>query len=304
MLALSEPLPSPERPGILPERGRLKLAIQKSGRLSEKSLAMIEAAGISFSRNKLKLKSSAHNFPLDILFLRDDDIPSCVANGAADIGIVGENEVGESGEDVQLVDRLGFARCRLSIAVPKPFDYQGPASLQGKRIATSYPHLLSQYLQQQGVEASIYEISGSVEIAPGVDLADAICDLVSTGSTLASNGLKEAEVILRSEALLIGRPGLSSEKQNILNNLRFRLHALLRAKNHKYIMFNVPDEAIEQVVNILPGLKSPSRIPLVREGWSSLHTVVEEDFFWDIIEQLKAAGAEGILVSPIEKMIL
>lgn len=282
----------------------LRLAIQKSGRLSDKSLSFVEECGISYSYNKTKLKTSAHNFPLELLFLRDDDIPKYVADGVADAGIVGENVVAEKNEKVDLAIKMNFSKCRLSIAVPQSVTYHDIKDLEGKRIATSYPHLLGEFLKAHSVKASIHEISGSVEIAPGIGLADAVCDLVSTGSTLLSNGLKEAEVIFRSEAVLIKNPDLISEKQVILEKLIFRIKSVLKASNYKYILLNLPDVAIEKVKSILPGMRSPSVIPLADKGWSSLHSVVNEDDFWDVIEKLEEAGAEGILVVPIEKMVL
>ncbi|MEM9934337.1 MAG: ATP phosphoribosyltransferase [Bacteroidota bacterium] len=281
----------------------LRIAVQKSGRLSEKSLQFIEKCGISYSRNKTKLKSKAHNFPLEILFLRDDDIPRYVAAGIADVGIVGENVVAEEEEPVEITLKMGFSKCRLSIAIPQPEAYEGPESLEGKSIATSYPNLLRNYLDSKGVESHIHEISGSVEIAPSIGLAQAVCDIVSTGSTLMSNGLKEAEVIFKSQAVLIQYPKLSEDKSAILKRLLFRANSVLKAKNYRYILMNVPNDAIEKVKDILPGMRSPSILPLAEEGWSSLHSVVQEDDFWGIIENLREVGAEGILVVPIEKMI-
>ena len=281
----------------------LKLAVQKSGRLSEKSLQFIEKCGISYSRNKTKLKSRAHNFPLELLFLRDDDIPKYVAAGIADIGIVGENVVAEKGEEVDVTLKMGFSKCRLSIAVPQSENYEGIKSLNGKSIATSYPTILKNYLDSQGVDSHIHEISGSVEIAPGIGLAQAVCDIVSTGSTLLSNGLKEVEAIFKSQAVLIQSTKLSEEKTVILEKLLFRVKSVLKAKNYRYILMNAPNDAIEQIKNILPGMRSPSILPLAEEGWSSLHSVVEENDFWGVIENLREVGAEGILVVPIEKMI-
>lgn len=283
---------------------RIRLAVQKSGRLSERSLQFIKACGISYSRNKTKLKTVAYNFPLEILFLRDDDIPKYVADGVADIGIVGENVFAEKDESVVVAEKMGFSKCRLSIALPQNVEYEGVQSLQDKRIATSYPHLLESYLSKHGVTASIHEISGSVEIAPSIGLADAVCDLVSTGSTLLGNGLKEVEVIFRSEAIMIKNANLSPEKEALIERLLFRIRAVLKAENYKYILLNVPNHAVEAVKNLLPGMRSPSVIPLSDEGWSSMHSVVKEDDFWGIVEQLREIGAEGILVSPIEKMVL
>lgn len=265
---------------------------------------MIEECGISFSQNKAKLKSKATNFPLEFLYLRDDDIPQYVASGVADIGIVGENVLAEKSETADIVMRMGFSRCRLSIGIRQKETYTGPEFLQGKRIATSYPVLLQQFLDEKGITAEIHVISGSVEIAPSIGLADAVCDIVSSGSTLLANGLKEVEVIFRSEAVLIAQKGLSPEKQALLDRLMFRIKAVLKAQSYKYILMNVPNDSIKLVSDILPGMKSPTVMPLAEEGWSSIHTVVKEDDFWPIIDQLKEAGAEGILVSSIEKMIL
>jgi len=281
----------------------LKIAIQKSGRLSEDSLNLIKECGVDFNKSDNKLTAKAFNFPLEFLFLRDDDIPGYVFDGVADIGIVGENVFIETGKAANVVEKLGFSKCRLSLAVPKAFDYESNKSLDGLNIATSYPRILGDYLKENNINATIHEISGSVEIAPSIGLAEAICDLVSSGSTLISNGLKEAEVILRSEAILIAHHGLSATKQNILNELLFRMSAVRRAKNTKYIMLNVPNGSLNTVVNLLPGVKSPTVTPLVEEGWSSIQSVVNENEFWEIIGKLKDAGAEGIIVLPIEKII-
>lgn len=282
----------------------IRLAIQKSGRLSEDSLNLIRECGISFINSSLKLKTEATNFPLEILFLRDDDIPGYVADGVADIGIVGENVLVETGKQELLVERLGFSKCRLSIAIPKSADYSSIQDLQHKNFATSYPNLLQQYLDEQGVQANIHTISGSVEIAPSIGLADAICDIVSSGSTLISNGLREVEKVFRSEAVLIAGQELSSEKTQILDQLLFRIKSVRTAQKAKYILLNAPNEAIDKIKSLLPGMKSPSILPLADEGWSSVHSVVNEDDFWEIIEKLREAGAQGILVVPIEKMIL
>ncbi|HSZ26269.1 MAG TPA: ATP phosphoribosyltransferase [Cytophagaceae bacterium] len=281
----------------------LRLAIQKSGRLSEDSIKLIKECSIDFSSSGATLKSTAYNFPLEILYLRDDDIPGYVADGVADIGIIGENVASEQKKNVITVDKLGFSRCRLSIGVPKNFDYQGTKSLEGKRIATSYPTILSDFLFDNGVKAFIHEISGSVEIAPSIGLSDAVCDIVSSGSTLISNGLKEVEVVYRSEAILISNPGLSEGKKKIIEELLFRIASVKTAKNTKYILLNAPNESLDKIIKLLPGVKSPSVMPLAESGWSSLHSVVKEDQFWDVIGKLKEAGAEGILVIPIEKII-
>ncbi|WNJ18722.1 ATP phosphoribosyltransferase [Pontibacter sp. G13] len=282
----------------------LRLAVQKSGRLAERSLEFIKECGIAYSRNKAKLKTTAYNFPLELLFLRDDDIPKYVASGVADIGIIGENVLAEKEQSVELVERMGFSKCRLSVAVPQNGEYPGIQSLEGKKIATSYPNLLKNFLAKQGVTADIHEISGSVEIAPSIGLADAVCDLVSTGSTLLSNGLKEVEVIFRSEAVMIAQQNLAPEKQAILDDLLFRIKAVLRAEDYKYVLMNVPNDSIDQVVGLIPGMKSPTITPLADSGWSSLHSVIKEDDFWEVIDNLRKAGAQGILVVPIEKMIL
>lgn len=282
----------------------LRLAIQKSGRLSEKTLALIEACGVRFSRANKRLQCRADNFPLELLYLRDDDIPGYVADGVADIGVVGENVILEKRQAVDLVERLGFARCRLSLAVPKAMDYTGHDTLQGLHIATSYPNLLAQYLDDHSIVASIHEISGSVEIAPSIGLADAICDLVSSGSTLLSNGLTEVDTILHSEAILVAHPALTDDKRAVLKRLQFRIQSVQRAQNFKYILLNAPNEAVEAVVDLLPGMKSPTVLPLADAGWSSVHSVVKENDFWEIIDRLHDLGAQGILVVPIEKMVL
>ncbi len=283
---------------------KLKIAIQKSGRLSEKSLELLKSCGIQLQNGGRTLKATASNFPIEVLFLRDDDIPQYVEQGIADIGILGQNEVWEKQKDVDEVKLLGFARCKLSIALPREKPYNGISSLQGKRIATSYPTILSNFLKEQGVTATIEEIGGSVEIAPGIGLADAIMDIVSTGSTLIMNGLQEVEVIAKSEAVLIANRTISSEKQTLLDQLLFRIDAVQQSKENKYILLNAPNDQIEQITEILPGMKSPTILPLAQEGWSSLHSVIREDDFWNSIDRLKNAGAEGILVVPIEKLIL
>ncbi len=282
----------------------LKIAIQKSGRLSEDSLKLIKECGIKFNNGKGKLKAVADNFPLEFLFLRDDDIPGYVEDGVADLGIVGENVLIEKESQVTLVKKLGFSKCRLSIGIDRNWNYKGIQELNGKSIATSYPKILGNYLKENNVNAEIHEISGSVEIAPSIGLAEAVCDIVSSGSTLLSNGLKEADVILRSEAVLIAQNNLSTEKQEILDQLIFRMNAVQEGKKNKYILLNAPNEAIDEIISLLPGMKSPTILPLAMEGWSSLHSVVKEDDFWEVIEKLKKAGAQGILVSSIEKMIV
>jgi ATP phosphoribosyltransferase len=283
---------------------KLKIALQKSGRLYEDSISILKECGIEFRNGMNKLLNEAINFPLQVLFLRDDDIPQYVADAVADIGIVGENIVFEKNKDVEIIDKLGFGKCRLSIAVPRNENYSDVSFLQNKKIATSYPFLLQKFLNENNITAEIHEISGSVEITTGVGLADAICDLVSSGSTLFSNGLKETEVILNSEAALIENKNISEEKRVILEKLLFRIEAVKKSKKYKYILLNVPNKNLETVCKIIPGMKSPTILPLGVEGWSSLHSVVQEDDFWNVIENLKENGAEGILIAPIEKLIL
>lgn len=282
---------------------KLKIAIQTKGRLNEESMKLIRESGVDLPVGRRKLVSEAENFPIEVLFLRDDDIPQTVADGVADAGIVGENEVLEKQKNVIIVKRLGFSKCRLSLAIPKNTEYSGPAFFNGKKIATSYPKILQKFLDQHQIRADIHVISGSVEIAPGIGLADAIFDIVSSGSTLVSNRLKEVEAILHSEAVLIGKPDLSLAKQEILKELIFRIESIQRAEGKKYILLNTPNEKIDEVAALLPGMKSPTVMPLAKEGWSSMHSVIAENDFWEIIGILKKAGAEGILVVPIEKMI-
>ena len=283
---------------------KLRIAIQKKGRLYDGSMKLLKECGIEMQNGVNKLLTSAYNFPLEILFLRDDDIPQYVEDGIADIGIIGENVFLEKNKDVTLYKRLGFSKCRLSIGIPKDEQYIDISSLQSKRIATSYPVLLQSFLDEKNVTADIHEISGSVEIAPSIGLVDAICDLVSSGSTLFLNGLKEAEVLLESEAVLISNKQLSNEKQELLSKIIFRIDAVRKAKKSKYILLNVPNDKLDEISNLIPGMKSPTILPLATDGWSSLHSVVNEDDFWNVIESLKAKGAQGILVAPIEKMIL
>jgi len=281
----------------------LKIAIQKSGRLYENSISLLKECGIQLSNGYSQLKVTADNFPLEVYFLRDDDIPQYVFDGVADIGIVGENVLKEKARDIDLLYRLGFGKCRLSIAVPKNRKYENTADLQQLKIATSYPGILQQYLSAQNISAEIHEISGSVEIAPGIGLADAICDLVSSGSTLFTNGLKEVEVLLRSEAVLAANKNLSEEKALLLERLLMRINAVKEAKNNKYIMLNAPNSQLQNIFSLLPGMKSPTVVPLAETGWSSVQSVVNENDFWDVIEKLKQFEAQGILVLPIEKMI-
>ncbi len=282
---------------------KLRLAIQKSGRLSEDSIKLLKDCGIDLRNVKDRLKTESENFPVEIFFLRDDDIPEYVSDGVADIGIVGENVLYEKNKPVDIVEELGFGKCRLSIAVPKADEYS-ENYLQGKRIATSYPVLTKKFLHKKNIQGELHEISGSVEIAPGIGLADAVCDLVSSGSTLFMNGLKEAETILQSQAVLIKNKNLSEEQQQILDKLLFRIQSVKKAKNNKYILLNAPNEKLKEIIALLPGMKSPTVLPLAEAGWSSVHSVLNENEFWQIIEQLKANGAQGILVVPIEKMIV
>ena len=283
---------------------KLKIAIQKSGRLFDDSIKLLKECGIEFSNGVNKLRAEATNFPLEVLFLRDDDIPRYVADAVADIGIAGQNVVAEKALMVEQVILLGFGKCRLSIAVKKEENYTGSSWLQHKKIATSYPVILQSFLDEKKIHAEIHEISGSVEIAPGIGLAECVCDLVSSGSTLFLNGLAEAETIMYSEAVLISSQNLDSLKLNILKKLVFRIKAVKKAKRNKYILLNAPDKNLEAICKILPGMKSPTILPLAEEGWSSVHSVVQEDDFWNIIEALKNQGAQGILVVPIEKMIV
>ncbi len=282
----------------------LKIAIQKSGRLFDDSVKLLKDCGIDLKNGLNKLKTEADNFPLEVYFLRDDDIPQYVEDAVADIGIVGENVLFEKNKQVHTVERLGFGKCRLSIAVGRKDVYDGVNFLQGKKIATSYPVLVDKFLKENQVSAEIHEISGSVEIAPGIGLADAIVDLVSSGSTLFMNGLKEVETILKSEAVMIRNSDLDSQKLKLLDKLLFRIRAVRKARNNKYILLNAPNESLDKIIGLLPGMKSPTVLPLAEAGWSSVHSVLNENEFWEIIEKLKEAGAQGILVVPIEKMII
>jgi ATP phosphoribosyltransferase len=282
----------------------IRIAVQKSGRLSEDSLSLIKECGIKFYNGTGKLKSTSTNFPIEFLFLRDDDIPGYVADGVADLGIVGENEVVEKDKAVLTLKKLGFSKCRLSLAIPKGQEYAGVSYFEGKNIATSYPKILSDYLKKVKINAAIHEISGSVEIAPSIGLAEGICDIVSSGSTLMMNGLKEVEEIFKSEAVLIANKELADWKMAIVEKLLFRINAVQKGKSNKYVLLNAPNESLEKIVSLIPGMRSPTILPLAQEGWSSVHSVLQEDQFWENIEELRAAGAEGILVVPIEKMII
>lgn len=282
----------------------IKIAIQKSGRLSDKSISLLTKCGIKISNGFYKLKTTAQNFPMEVLFLRDDDIPQYVEQGVADIGILGENEVWEKGKDVEIIKKLGFGNCRLSLAIPKDEVYTDLKFFSGKRIATSYPKILSRFFETKGIDVEIESLGGSVEIATGIGLADAIFDIVSSGSTLIMNGLKEVETIFKSEAVLISNKNLSATKKELLNELLFRIKAQMDGEGKKYVLLNAPNEVVPDIIKLLPGMRSPSILPLADEGWSSIHSVINDDHFWEVIDELKRHGAEGILVVPIEKMIL
>jgi len=283
---------------------RLRIAIQKSGRLSEKSLELLREAGIVLNNGSRKLRSVAQEFPMEVIYLRDDDIPQYVEDGVTDIGIVGENEYVEKQCRVDLLERLGFARCRLSLAIPKSQSYRGLEDLENKRIATSYPVILGNFLGEHGIRAEVHVINGSVEIAPSIGLADAIFDIVSSGSTLISNGLKEVETVMKSEAVIIASRNLGEDQKTLLEDLRFRIRSVLAASTNKYILLNAPDDRLEEIVRVIPGMKSPTVMPLAEEGWSSVHSVLSEKEFWAVIDRLRELGAQGILVIPIEKMIV
>lgn len=282
----------------------IRIAVQKNGRLSEDSLSLIKECGIKFYNGTGKLKSTSTNFPIEFLFLRDDDIPGYVSDGVADLGIVGENEVVEKDKEVLTLKKLGFSKCRLSLAIPKGEEYPGIEYFQGKNIATSYPKILGDYLNLKKIEASIHEISGSVEIAPSIGLAEGICDIVSSGSTLLMNGLKEVEEIFKSEAVLIANNHLADWKKVIVDKLLFRMNAVQKGRSSKYVLLNAPNESLDKIISLIPGMRSPTILPLAQPGWSSVHSVLSEDQFWENIEELRAAGAEGILVVPIEKMVI
>ncbi|MBR3513374.1 MAG: ATP phosphoribosyltransferase [Bacteroidaceae bacterium] len=282
----------------------LRIAVQSKGRLYEDTMALLAEAGIKVTSSKRTLLVQSSNFPIEVLYLRDDDIPQSVATGVADLGIVGENEFEERGEQADIVRRLGFSRCRLSLAIPKSTDYQGLQWFEDKKIATSYPNILRRFLNEKGVNAHIHVITGSVEISPGIGLADAIFDIVSSGSTLVSNNLREVEVVMQSEALLIGNPTLSAEKRAVLDELLFRIESVKAAEDKKYVLMNVPSDRLDEIIQVLPGAKSPTVMPLATPGWNSVHTVIDEKRFWEVISRLKELGAQGILVIPIEKMIL
>jgi ATP phosphoribosyltransferase len=283
---------------------KLRIAVQKSGRLNEDSMRILKDIGISIDNGKDQLKASARNFPVEVFYLRNGDIPQYLKDGVVDAAIIGENVLIEKGQGINVVEKLGFSTCRVCIAVPKSAKYESVKDLEGKRIATSYPNTVQMYLDKNGVKANLHIINGSVEIAPNIGLADAICDIVSSGSTLFKNNLKEVETILKSEAVLAVSPVLSNEKQKILDTIQFRIQSVLKGRNSKYVLLNAPNDKIKDIINILPGMKSPTVLPLAEEGWSSVHSVISKNEFWDVIDDLKAKGAQGILVCPIEKMVL
>jgi len=283
---------------------KLKIAVQKSGRLNEDSMKILKEIGISVDNGKDQLKASARNFPLEVFYLRNGDIPQYLRDGVVDAAIIGENVLIEKGNDLKIVERLGFSKCKVSIAVPKSSTAKSLKDLDGKRIATSYPNTVNQFLEKEGVKANLHIINGSVEIAPNIGLADGICDIVSSGSTLFKNGLKEVQVLLKSEAVLATSPKISEENQALIDKLQFRLKSVLKGRESKYILLNAPNDKLDEIIRILPGMNSPSILPLAREGWSSMHSVIDKNDFWNIIDELKANGAEGILVCPIENMVL
>jgi len=283
---------------------KLRIAIQKSGRLNEDSLSLIKDCGISIDNGKDQLKASARNFPLEVFYLRNGDIPQYLRDGVVDIAIIGENVLIEKGEDLQFTERLGFSKCKVSLAIPKNQEYSGMEYFSNKRIATSYPNTVNKFLNEKGIATDIHIINGSVEIAPNIGLADGICDIVSSGSTLFKNNLKEVEVLLKSEAVLAVSPKISEENQAILNKLQFRIQSVLKGKNSKYVLLNAPNDKLQDILDALPGMRSPTVLPLAEEGWSSVHSVISKNQFWEIIDELKEKGAEGILVCPIEKMVL
>jgi len=282
----------------------IRIAIQKSGRLNEDSLKILKDCGISIDNGKDQLKASARNFPMEVFYLRNGDIPQYLRDGVVDIAIIGENILIEKGKDIITAEKLGFSKCRVSLAVPKSLNYKSITDFQGKRIATSYPNTVNEFLKKKGIQADLHIINGSVEIAPNIGLADAICDIVSSGSTLFKNNLEEVEVILKSEAVLAVSPKITEARREILQQLQFRIQSVLQARQSKYILLNAPNEKLDAIIKLLPGMRSPTVLPLAEEGWSSVHTVLKRDKFWEVIDELKQAGAEGILVCPIEKMVL
>lgn len=283
---------------------KIRIAIQKSGRLNEDSLRILKDCGISIDNGKDQLKASSRNFPLEVFYLRNGDIPQYLRDGVVDIAIIGENVLIEKGEDITIAEKLGFSKCKVSLAVPKSFTYNSINDLDGKRIATSYPNTVRGYLEKKGIAADLHIINGSVEIAPNIGLADAICDIVSSGSTLFKNNLKEVEVMLKSEAVLAVSPNITEERRQILKQIQFRMQSVLEARKSKYVLLNAPNDRLDSILKLLPGMRSPTVLPLAEQGWSSVHTVINKDAFWEVIDELKQAGAEGILVCPIEKMVL
>jgi len=283
---------------------KIRIAIQKSGRLNEDSLQILKDCGISIDNGKDQLKASSRNFPLEVFYLRNGDIPQYLRDGVVDIAIIGENVLIEKGEDISIAEKLGFSKCKVSLAVPKSVKYNAVEYFEGKRIATSYPNTVKNYLDKKGIRADLHIINGSVEIAPNIGLADAICDIVSSGSTLFKNNLKEVEVMLKSEAVLAVSPRISEERREILKKLQFRIQSVLKARNSKYVLLNAPNDKLDEILALLPGMRSPTVLPLAEKGWSSVHTVINKDKFWEVIHELKKSGAEGILVCPIEKMVV
>ncbi len=283
---------------------KIRIAIQKSGRLNQDSLKILKDCGISIDNGKDQLKASSRNFPLEVFYLRNGDIPQYLRDGVVDIAIIGENVLIEKGVDIEFVERLGFSKCKVSLAIPKTVEYNSVKDFEGKRIATSYPNTVKDYLDKKGVKADLHIINGSVEIAPNIGLADAICDIVSSGSTLFKNNLKEVEVMLKSEAVLAVSSKISEARKEILKKIQFRIQAVLKARRSKYVLMNVPNDKLDTILKLLPGMRSPTVLPLAEEGWSSVHTVINQDTFWEVIDELKQVGAEGILVCPIEKMVL
>ena len=282
----------------------IRIAIQKSGRLNQESLQLLKDCGVSIDNGKDQLKSTARNFPLEVFYLRNGDIPQYLRDGVIDIAIVGENTLIEKGTDLEIVERLGFSKCKVSLAIPKNEEYSGLSYFSGKRIATSYPNTVTNYLEEKGIKSDLHIINGSVEIAPNIGLADGICDIVSSGSTLFKNNLKEVEVMLTSEAVLTVSPSISAERKAILDKLQSRIQSVIKGRRNKYVLMNVPNAKLDEVIAVLPGMRSPTVLPLAEEGWSSVHSVIDKNSFWEVIEQLKAVGAEGILVCSIEKMVI
>ncbi|MEM1336442.1 MAG: ATP phosphoribosyltransferase [Bacteroidota bacterium] len=283
---------------------KIRIAIQKSGRLNEDSLKILKDCGISIDNGKDQLKADARNFPLEVFYLRNGDIPQYLKDGVVDLAIIGENVLVEKGEGIAIAEKLNFSRCKVSLAIPKSREYKSPKDFEGRRIATSYPNTVQKFLDEKGIKADLHIINGSVEIAPNIGLADGICDIVSSGSTLFKNNLKEVEVLLHSEAVLAISPKIDQERKTILERLQFRIQSVLQARKNRYLLMNVPDTKLEEIIAILPGMRSPTVVPLAEKGWNSVHTVINKDKFWEVIDELKAAGAEGILVCPIEKMVL